>query len=286
MILWVCFTLCQQIWKTQQWPQDWKRSVLIPIPKKGNAKESPNYRTIALISYASKVMLKILQARLQQYVNHELPDIQAEFWKGRGTRNRGSEKKLWLHTGKLLSQEFIQNTETHTPPFTHPYFNSSFIHSLIDSFIHLHCSVKTVLSGHQTKSREEVRLLWEEDDDSDPGQEMERSGLISDNILRLDYVRNQDRIILRSIPQISLSLLFIRIELWLFQWVLLLKPPFSSRCSTNDTGKTFGRKKKKKPYRKRCFTWSLCFPAPSSETSVYHSWLQSLLQSSNFLPST
>jgi len=159
MILWNCCTLCQQIWKTQQCPQDWKRSVLIPIPKKGNAKESPNYRTIALISHASKVMLKILQARLQQYVNHELPDIQAKFWKGRGTRNRGAEKKSWLHTGKLLSQEFIQNTETHTPPFTHPYFNSSFIHSLIDSFIHLHCSVKTILSGHQTKSREEVRLL-------------------------------------------------------------------------------------------------------------------------------
>ena len=66
-------SICQQLWKTQQWPQDWKRSVFIPIPKKGNAKECSNYRTIALISHASKVMLKILQARLQQYVNHELP---------------------------------------------------------------------------------------------------------------------------------------------------------------------------------------------------------------------
>ena len=75
----------QQIWKTQQWTQDWKRSVFIPIPKKGNAKEGSNYRTIALISHASKVMLKILQARLQQYVNHELPDVQAGFRKGRGT---------------------------------------------------------------------------------------------------------------------------------------------------------------------------------------------------------
>ena len=73
----VLHSLCQQIWKTQQWPQDWKRSVFIPIPKKGNAKECSNYRTIALISHASKVMLKILQARLQQYVNHELPDVQA-----------------------------------------------------------------------------------------------------------------------------------------------------------------------------------------------------------------
>ena len=77
------------VWsKTQQWPQDWKRSVFIPIPKKGNAKECSNYRTFVLISRASKVMLKILQARLQQYVNHELPDIQARFRKGRGTRDQ------------------------------------------------------------------------------------------------------------------------------------------------------------------------------------------------------
>ena len=78
----------QQIWKTQQWPEDWKRSVFIPIPKKGNAKECSNYRTIALISHASEVMLKILQARLQQYMNHELPDVQAGFRKGRGTRDQ------------------------------------------------------------------------------------------------------------------------------------------------------------------------------------------------------
>ena len=81
-------SICQQIWKTQQWPQDWKRSVFIPVPKKGNAKECSNYRIIALISHASKVMIKILQARLQQYVNHELPDVQAAFRKGRGTRDQ------------------------------------------------------------------------------------------------------------------------------------------------------------------------------------------------------
>ena len=75
----VLHSICQQIWKTQQWPQDWKRSVFIPVPKKGNAKECSNYRTIALISHTSKVMLKILQARLQQYLNHELPDVQAGF---------------------------------------------------------------------------------------------------------------------------------------------------------------------------------------------------------------
>uniref|UniRef100_A0A8B9YN55 ADNP homeobox 2 n=1 Tax=Bos mutus grunniens TaxID=30521 RepID=A0A8B9YN55_BOSMU len=84
----VLHSICQQIWKTQQWPQDWKRSVFIPISKKGNAKECSNYRTTALISHASKVMLKILQARLQQYVNRELHDVQAGFRKGRGTRDQ------------------------------------------------------------------------------------------------------------------------------------------------------------------------------------------------------
>ena len=84
----VLHSICQQIWKTQQWPRDWKRSVFIPIPKKGNAKECSNYCTIALISHASKIMLKILQARLQQYVNQELPDVQAGFRKGRGTRDQ------------------------------------------------------------------------------------------------------------------------------------------------------------------------------------------------------
>ena len=80
----VLHSICQQIWKTQQWPQDWKRSVFIPIPKKDNAKKGSNYHTIALISHASKVMLNILQARLQQYWNCELPDVQAGFRKGRG----------------------------------------------------------------------------------------------------------------------------------------------------------------------------------------------------------
>ena len=91
-------SICQQMRKTQQWPQDWKRSGFTPIPKKGNAKECSNYHTIALISHASKMMLKILQARLQQYVNCELTDVQAGFRKGRGTRDQiaikiGSSKK-------------------------------------------------------------------------------------------------------------------------------------------------------------------------------------------------
>ena len=86
-------SVCQLIWKTQQWPQDWKRSVFIPIPKKGNAKECSNYHTIALISHASKVMIKALQARFQQYVNHELQYVQAGFRKSRGTR--GQIANIW-----------------------------------------------------------------------------------------------------------------------------------------------------------------------------------------------
>ena len=84
----VLHSICQQIWKTQQWPQDWKRTVFIPIPKKGNPKECSNCRTIALISHTSKVMLKILQARLQKYMNHELLDVQTGFRKGRRTRDQ------------------------------------------------------------------------------------------------------------------------------------------------------------------------------------------------------
>ena len=91
----VLHSICQQIWKTQQWPQDWKMSLFIPIPKKGNAKECSNYRTIVLISHDSKVMLKILQARLQQYVNRELSDGQAGFRKGRGTRDQIANI-LWI----------------------------------------------------------------------------------------------------------------------------------------------------------------------------------------------
>ena len=88
-------SICQRIWKTQQWPQDWKKSVFIPIPKKGNTKECSNYCTVALILHASKAMLKILQARLQQYVNRELPHVQARFRKGRGIRDQMT-KICWI----------------------------------------------------------------------------------------------------------------------------------------------------------------------------------------------
>ena len=90
----VLHSVHQQIWKTQQWPQDWKRSVFIPISKKGNAKECSNYHTIVLISHTSKVMLKTLQVRLQQYMNHELPDVQAVFRKSRETRNQIAN--IWI----------------------------------------------------------------------------------------------------------------------------------------------------------------------------------------------
>ena len=91
----VLYSICRQIWKTQQWLQDWKRSVFIPIPKKGNAKECSNYHTIALILYPNKVMLKILQARLQQYMNCEFPDVQAGFRKARETRDQIA-KICWI----------------------------------------------------------------------------------------------------------------------------------------------------------------------------------------------
>ena len=101
----VLHSTCQQIWKTQQWPQDWKTSVLIPIPKKGNAKECSNYHTTALISHASKVMFKILQARLQQYENCELTDVQVGFRKGRGTRDQISS----IHWVIKKAREFQKN---------------------------------------------------------------------------------------------------------------------------------------------------------------------------------
>ena len=100
-------SICQQIWKTQQWPQDWKRSVFIPVLKKGNAKECSNYCVIALIPHTSKVMLKILQVRLQQFMNWELPDIQAGFRKGRGT-----EIKLPTSVGSSKKQESSRKTST------------------------------------------------------------------------------------------------------------------------------------------------------------------------------
>ena len=103
----VLHSICQQVWKTQQWPQDWKRSDFIPISKKGNAKECSNYHTIALISHASKIMPESLQARLQQYMNRELPRVQAGFRKGRGTRDQ-IVNIHWI----IKKQESSRNTST------------------------------------------------------------------------------------------------------------------------------------------------------------------------------
>jgi len=115
----VLHSICQKIWKTQQWPQDWKRSVFIPIPEKGNAKECSNYRTSALISHASRLMLRLLQARLQQCVNRKLLDVQACFRKGRGTRDqitniRWNEQKL---EPRLLGEISITSDMQMTPPW-------------------------------------------------------------------------------------------------------------------------------------------------------------------------
>ena len=111
-------SICQQIGKTQQWPQDWKRSVFIPVSNKGNAKECSNYRTIALISHACKVMLKILQARLKQYVNHELPDVQASFRKGRGTKDQISNTRWIMEKAKEFQKTSISALLTMPKPLT------------------------------------------------------------------------------------------------------------------------------------------------------------------------
>ena len=103
----VLHSTCQQIWKTQQCPRDWKRSVFIPIPTKSNAKECSNYCTIALISHASKVMLKILQARLQQYMNHEFPDVQTGFRKSRGTRDQIANMSWIIKKSKRVPEKHL-----------------------------------------------------------------------------------------------------------------------------------------------------------------------------------
>ena len=111
-------SICQQIWKTQQWLQDWKRSIFIPNTKGGNAKKCSSHHTIALISHASKVMLKILQARLQQYVNCELPDVQAGFRKGRGTRDRIANIHWIIEKAKEFQKTSISALLTMPKPLT------------------------------------------------------------------------------------------------------------------------------------------------------------------------
>ena len=114
----VLLSICQQIWKTQQWPQDWKASVFIPVPNKGNAKEYSNYHTIALISHSSIVMLKILQVRFQQYVNYELPDVQAGFRKGRGTRDQTANIHWKSSKSKTVPEKKTSSLLTMPKPLT------------------------------------------------------------------------------------------------------------------------------------------------------------------------
>ena len=114
----VLHSICQQIWRTQQWPQDWKRSVVVPIPKKGNVKECSNYHTIAPISHANKVVLNILPARLQQYVNHELPDGQAGFREGRGTRDQITSIHWIMERARELQKTSVSALLTMPKPLT------------------------------------------------------------------------------------------------------------------------------------------------------------------------
>ena len=108
----VLHSICQQIWKTQQWPQDWKMSVFISVPKKGNAKECSNYQTIELISHANKAMLKVIQATLPQYVDRALPDVQAGFRKGRGTRDQIANIRWFIQKGRELQNNIYSASLT------------------------------------------------------------------------------------------------------------------------------------------------------------------------------
>ena len=142
----VLHSVCQQIWKSQQWPRDWKRSVFIPTPKKGNPKECSNYRTIALISHASKVMLKILQATLQQYVNWEFPYIEAGFRKGRGTRDQIGNIRWIIEKGREFQKNIYFCFIDHAKAF-HCVDNNKLWKILKEMGItdHLTCLLKTCM---------------------------------------------------------------------------------------------------------------------------------------------
>ena len=150
----VLHSICQQIWKTQQWPQDWKRSVFIPIPKKGSAKECSNYCTIALISHASEVMLKILQARLQQYVNRELPHVQAGLRKGRGTRDQIANIRWIMEKGREFQRKSISALLTMPKPLT-VWITKKLWKILKEMGIpdHLNCLLRNLYAGQEATVR-------------------------------------------------------------------------------------------------------------------------------------
>ena len=146
----VLHLICQQIWKTQQWPQDWKRSVFIPIPKKDNAKECSNYHTIPLISDASKVVLKILQARLQQYMNRELPDIQAGFSKGKGTRGQIANIHWIIEKARDSRKTSTSASLTMLKPLTVWIKTNQKILKEMEIPDHLTCLLRNLYAGQET----------------------------------------------------------------------------------------------------------------------------------------
>ena len=164
----VLHSICQQIWKTQQWPQEWKRSVFTPIPKKGNPKECSNYCTIALISHVSKVMLKIIQARLQQYVNYELPDIQVGFRKGRGTRDQIANIRWIIEKAREFQKNIYSALLTTQQPQTVDHNKLWKILKEMGRPGHLTCFLRnlyagqeaTVRTGHGTKDCFQTEKEW------------------------------------------------------------------------------------------------------------------------------
>ena len=150
----VLHSICQQIWKTQQWPQDWKRSVFIPIPKKGSDKECSNYCTIAHISHASKVMLKILQARFQQYVNCELSDVQAGFRKGRGTRDQIANMRWIIRKGREFQKNIYFCLTDYAKDFD--YVDHKKLWKILQEMgipDHLTCLLRNLYAGHEATIR-------------------------------------------------------------------------------------------------------------------------------------
>ena len=159
-------SICQQIWKTQQWPQDWQRSVFIPIPKIGNVKEYSNYHTIALISQASKEMLKILQARLQQYMNCELPDVQAGFRKGRGTRDQTVNILQIIRKAREFQKNIYFCFIDYAKVFD-CYIDHNKLWKILKEIgipVHLTCFLRSLYAGQEVtelKMEQQTASIWE-----------------------------------------------------------------------------------------------------------------------------
>ena len=149
----VLYSICQQIWKTQQWPLNWKRSDFIPVAKKGNAKGCSNYCTIALISHTSKVMLKILQVRLQQYMNHELPDVQAGFRKGRGSRDQMANIRWIIKKARESRKTSISALLTMPKPLTMWITTNWKILKEMGISDHLTCLLRNLYAGQEATIR-------------------------------------------------------------------------------------------------------------------------------------